>query len=105
MSDRDTSFATFGKAYRPWGQVRRKSLVARLVYAVTMTVLGLAMVAGLALLFLFAASIVAVGVVAVSLTAFAALLTRKPANVRVDVKDEGKGIYEARKTGSTWIVY
>jgi len=105
MSNRDPSFVSFGKAYRPWGQVRRKSLIARLTYAMTMILLGVATVAIVALLIVFAASIVAIGVVALGLMALAAFFTRKPAKVRVRTQDNGKGVYEARKSGSTWIVY
>ena len=105
MSEQDTSFASFSRNYRPWGQVKRKNLISRVIYAMVMTAVGLAVLAGLALLFIFAASAVVVGVIALGLMALAAAFTRKPAKVQVRGDDKGAGVYEARKSGSTWIVY
>jgi len=101
MSDRQ---ASFGRSYRPWGQVKRKNLISRIVYAMIMTAVGLAVLAGLALLFIFAASVAVAAVVAFGLMGLAALFTRKPSQVRVR-SDDGKGVYEARQRGSTWTVY
>ena len=70
-----------------------------------MTALGLAALAALALLFVFAASVAIVGVVALALVAVAALLRRTPAKIFVHAERSPKGVFEARKKGSTWIVY
>lgn len=104
MNKRDASFVRFARSYKPWGEVRRKNLIARVVSGVMMTVAGLAVVAGLALLALFAASVAVVGAAVIGGMALMALITRKPAKVNIKA-DDGKGIYEARKTGSTWTVY
>jgi len=104
MTKRDASFARFARSYKPWGEVRRKNLIARVVYALAMTVAGLAALAGLALLFVFAASVAVVGALVVGGMALMALITRKPAKVNIKA-DDGKGIYEARKQGTTWTVY
>ena len=110
MSGQDSSFTTFSRtsrtqgdsrAYRPWGQVRRKNLISRVLYGVTMTLVGLAVLAALAVLVVFAASVVVAGVVAFALMAVAAAFTRKPAKVAVRTD----GVMEARKKGSTWTVY
>ncbi len=105
---KDPSFAFSARTYRPWGQVRRQNLISRVLYVASMTVLGLAVLAGLALLIVFAASIAVFGVVALALTALATFLVRKPARIFVRSRertDNGKGVYEARKKGSTWSVY
>jgi hypothetical protein len=103
------SFASFKRSYRPWGQVRRRNMVSRVLHIISMTALGLALLAGLAFLVVFAASLAVVGSVAVALMALAAFVTRKPVRIFVrggeKTKDDGKGLYEARKTGSTWSVY
>ena len=103
MTKRDAPF-TFANAYKPWGQMRRKNLIARVAYGVAMTVAGLALLAGIALLVVFAASVVVVSAAVVGLMALMALVTRKPAKVTIK-SDDGKGLYEARKQGSTWTVY
>ena len=106
MSDQQSSFAPYARTYRPWGQVRRKNLIARIAYGLTMTVLGLGVLAALVLLFIFAASVAVVGVVALALVTLGAFLRRSPpAKIFVHAKPDGKGVYEARKKGSTWIVY
>ena len=106
MSDQTPSFASFSRTYRPWGQVRRKNLIARIVYGMVMTALGLGTMAALVLLFIFAASVAVVGVVALGLVAAAASLRRTPAKIFVrSQRDAGKGVYEAHKKGSTWTVY
>lgn len=104
MTKRDASFARFARSYKPWGEIRRKNLIARVVTGVAMTVAGLAIAAGVALLMLFAASVAVVGAAVVGFMGLMALITRKPAKVRIHA-DDGKGIYEARKDGSTWTVY
>lgn len=94
--------------YRPWGQVRRKNMMSRLIHILSMTLLGLVALAALALVAVFAASVVVAGVVAVALFAFGAFLTRTPARIFIrarEPRDDGKGVYEARKKGSTWSVY
>jgi len=101
MSDHQPSF---GRSYRPWGQVKRRNLISRVLYAMMMTVIGLAVLAGMVLLFVFAASVAVAAVVAFGLMGLAALFTRKPSQVRVH-SDNGKGVYEARRRGSTWTVY
>ncbi|MBW8881915.1 MAG: hypothetical protein JF615_11010 [Asticcacaulis sp.] len=110
MSDQESSFAKVSRnyrifndsrAYRPWGQVRRKNLISRILYAVVMTVVGLAVLAALAVLFLFAASVAVAGVIAFALMAVMAAFTRKPAKVAI----RSDGVMEARKKGSTWTVY
>ena len=103
-------FASFKLSYRPWGQVRRRNLTARILYVVSMSLLGLGILAGLALLFVFAASVAVIGVVAGGLLALAAFLFRTPARIfirsqRDNVRDNGKGIYRAHKHGSSWRVY
>ena len=86
------------------GEVRRKNLIARVVTSVAMTLLGLAVVAGLAVLAIFAASVAVVGAAVIGVMGLTAFLTRRQAKVRIHAED-GKGVYEARKTGSTWTVY
>ncbi len=103
-------FASFKLSYRPWGQVRRRNLVARILYVVSMSLLGLGILAGLALLFVFAASVAVIGVIAGGLLALAAFLFRTPARIfihshRDSVRDNGKGVYQAHKHGSSWRVY
>ena len=107
MSDQEKSFAG---SYKPWGSVRRRNLIARVLHTAAMTVLGLAVIAGLILLVVFAASLAVIGVAALSLMALAALVMRKP--VRIFVRSErpqmptkADGLFEAHKKGSTWIVY
>lgn len=105
---KNPSFAFSARTYRPWGQVRRKNLVSRVFYVASMMVLGLAVLAALALLIVFAASIAVVGVAALALAALATFVIRKPARIFVRSRenaDNGKGVYEARKKGSTWSVY
>lgn len=84
-------------------------MVSRVLHIIAMTALGLAVLAGLAFLVIFAASVAVIGSAAVALMALAAFVTRKPVRVfvrgREKAKDDGKGLYEARKTGSTWSVY
>lgn len=101
MSDHQPSF---GRSYRPWGQVKRKNLISRIVYAMVMTAVGLAVLAGLVLLFVFAASVAVAAVLAFGLMGIAAVFSRKTSQVRVR-SDNGKGVYEAHKRGSTWTVY
>ncbi|MFT4074106.1 MAG: hypothetical protein QM647_01150 [Asticcacaulis sp.] len=102
MTKRDASFVR--SAYKPWGEVRRKNMIARLLSSLMMTLIGLAVVAGLAVLALFAASVAMIGAAVVGVMGLTAFLTRKPAKVRIHAED-GKGVYEARKNGSTWTVY
>lgn len=102
MSDRNTSYS----AYQSWGQVRRKNLIARLVHGAVMTLVGLAALAGLALTVVFAASVAVLGVAGVALMGLMALLRRTPVRVFVKAeKPKADGVFEARKSGSTWIVY
>ena len=109
MTDQDSGFASYARSYRPWGQVRRQNLIGRVVHGMIMTALGLGALAALALLFIFAASVAVVGVVALGLLAVAAFLRRTPAKIFVhaerNASGQGSGVYEARKKGSTWIVY
>ena len=109
MTDQDSRFAASARTYRPWGQVRRQNLIGRIVHGMIMTGIGLTVLATLALLFIFAASVAVVGVVALALVAVAAFVRRTPARifVRADhtAPNNAKGVYEARKKGSTWIVY
>jgi len=106
MTDHSASSAFFG-SYRPWGHVRRRNLMARVFHVAVMAVLGVAVIAGLVLLAIFAASLAVVAMVALALVGAYAALTRKPAHVRVQVREQtsGKGVYIARKQGSTWTVY
>jgi len=102
MTDRYTSYA----ANKAWGQVRRKNLIARLVHGVMMTGVGLAALAGLALAVVFAASVALLGVIGVALMGLMAVIRRAPVRVFVKAeKPKADGIFEARKSGSTWIVY
>lgn len=105
MTDQDSRFASYARTYRPWGQVRRQNLIGRIVHGMIMTAIGLAVLAALALLFIFAASVAVVGVVALALVAVAAFFRRTPAKIFVRADHNAKGVYEARKKGSTWIVY
>jgi hypothetical protein len=102
MIMRDASFVR--SAYKPWGEIRRKNLIARIVTGMVTTLVGLAVVAGLALVALFAASLAMIGAAVVGIMGLMAFVTRKPAKVHIQTED-GKGVYEARKTGSTWTVY
>lgn len=102
MTDRDTS----NSANTAWGQVRRKNLISRLVHGVIMTAVGLAALAGLALAVVFAASVALLGVIGVALMGLMALIRRTPVRVFVKAeKPKANGVFEARKSGSTWIVY
>ncbi len=109
MTDQQSRFASNARTYRPWGQVRRQNLIGRIVHGMVMTALGLAALAAVALLFLFAASVAVVGVVALTLVAIAAFVRRTPARIFVraerNTQGQAKGVYEARKKGSTWVVY
>ena len=109
MTDQTSRFASYSRTYRPWGQVRRQNLIGRVVNGMMMTALGLAALGALALLFIFAASVAVVGVVALGLLAVAAFVRRTPARIFVrterDAPKSSKGVYEARKKGSTWVVY
>ncbi len=104
MNKRDASFVRFARSYKPWGEVRRKNLIARVVTGVAMAIAGLTVLAGLALLVVFAASVAVVGAAVIGTMGLMTLVTRKPARVRIHA-DDGKGVYEARKDGSTWTVY
>lgn len=105
MTKRDMSFASFASgAYKPWGQLRRKNLIARIIYGMGMAVAGLAVLGVFVLLAVFAASVAVVGSIVIALMGAMALIRRKPSKVRVHA-DDGKGVYEARKDGSTWTVY
>ena len=86
MTHRDTSFA----AYRPWGHVRRRNLIGRVLYAVSMAVLGLGALAGVALLAVFAASVALAVSFAVAVVGFYATLRHKPAHVRVRASEGGE---------------
>ncbi|MGN6424870.1 MAG: hypothetical protein ACTHLA_16345 [Asticcacaulis sp.] len=107
MTHRDTSFGVFSGKSHPWGVLRRRNLISRTLYAISMTVLGLAALTGVVLLVVFAASVALAAAVAVGLFGLYAAFTRKPAHVRVRTDDQtnGKGVYVARKSGSTWTVY
>jgi membrane protein implicated in regulation of membrane protease activity len=105
MTDQESRFSSYSRTYRPWGQVRRQNLIGRIVHGMLMTALGLGALAALALLFIFAASVAVVGVVALALVAIAAFVRRTPAKIFVRTDRSAKGVYEARKKGSTWVVY
>ena len=106
MTDQDSRFASYSRTYRPWGQVRRQNLIGRIVHGMLMTALGLGALAAVALLFVFAASVAVIGVVTLGLVTAAAFLRRTPAKIFVrHSQPNGKGVYEARKKGSTWVVY
>jgi hypothetical protein len=105
MSDQDPGFAAFNRTYRPWGQVRRKNLISRILYGMVMTVIGLAVLAGIALLVVFAGMVVVGGVVAFAVMALLAALTRRPSKVFVRTQPRPDGVLGARKKGSTWTVY
>ncbi|MBW8881218.1 MAG: hypothetical protein JF615_07290 [Asticcacaulis sp.] len=99
-------FASLKLSYRPWGPVRRRNLISRILFVASMSLLGLGILVGLALLFVFAASVAVIGVVAGGLLALAAFLVRTPARIFIrSHHDNGKGVYEARKRGSGWRVY
>ncbi len=105
---KDPSFMFSARTYRPWGQVRRQNLISRVLYVASMMILGLAVLTGLAFLIIFAASVAVFGVLALALTALATFLIRKPARIFVRSREQansGRGVYEARKKGSTWSVY
>ncbi len=94
------------RSYRPWGDVRRKSLIARVFHMAMMTVLGLGIMAALALTFVFAASLLVIGIAAAGVMALVATFMRKPA--RAFVRSEAPkadGVLDARKDGTTWTVY
>ncbi len=107
MTDRDTSFVSFNRSYRPWGQVRRQNLMTRILHILSLTVLGLAVIGALVVLAIFTTTIMVVGAAVLALFTLGAFIARKPARIFVRTRDHdnGKGIYEARKKGSTWSVY
>jgi FlaG/FlaF family flagellin (archaellin) len=107
MNRHDTSFAAFATTAHPWSGLRRRNLISRTLYALGMMALGVAAIAGVVLLVVFAASVALAAAVAVAAFGLYAALTRKPAHVRVRADDQsnGKGVYIARKSGSTWTVY
>jgi threonine/homoserine/homoserine lactone efflux protein len=99
------------RQYRPWGQVRRRNLFARMRHLLFMTFLGLASMALISLIAVFAASVVVIGMIG---CAGIALLTylfkgfvRAPAKTRAegDAKAQAKGVFTARKVGNTWVSY
>ena len=101
MTAQDPSFS---RSYRPWGQVRRRNLISRVLYGMVMTVIGLGVIAALVLLAIFASAVVAVSAAAFAVMAVVAAVRRKP--VRIFVRSEDpKGVFKARKQGSTWTVY
>lgn len=94
----------FSRSYRPWGQVRRRNMIARVLYGMAMTVLGLGVLTALVLLAIFAGALALAGAAAFAVMALVAVFRRKP--VRIVVRSEDpKGVLEARKSGSTWTVY
>lgn len=94
----------FSRSYRPWGEVRRKNLIARVLYGMLMTVIGLGIIAALVVLAIFAGALALAGATAFALMALVAVVRRKP--VRIFVRSEDpKGILQAKKDGSTWTVY
>lgn len=106
MTDHNSRFESYSRTYRPWGQVRRQNLIGRIVHGILMTALGLGVLGAVALLFVFAASVAVVGIVTLGLLAAAAFVRRTPAKIFVrSGRPNGKGVYEARKKGSTWVVY
>lgn len=95
---------TFSRSYRPWGQVRRKNLIARVLYGMLMTVLGLGIIAAIVLLAIFAGAVLLAAAGAFAVMALVAAVRRKP--VRIFVRSEDpKGVLKARRDGSTWTVY
>ncbi len=101
MTAQDPSFS---RNYRPWGQVRRRNLIARVLYGMVMTVIGLGIIAALVLAAVFASALLAVAAAAFAVMAAFAALRRKPVRIFVRAEDP-KGVMEARKDGSTWTVY
>ncbi len=102
MTDRDTSYS----ANQAWGQIRRKNLIARVMHGAVMALVGLAALAGLALAVVFAASVAVLGVAGVAMMGLMTLIRRAPVRVFVKAeKPKANGVFEARKSGSTWIVY
>jgi membrane protein implicated in regulation of membrane protease activity len=82
--------------------------MTRILHILSMSILGLAGLAAVVVLAVFAASVLVVGVAALALFALGAFLCRTPVRIFVrsrEARDDGKGVYEARKKGSTWSVY
>jgi hypothetical protein len=108
MKDEGTGY---NRQYRPWGQVRRRNLFARMRHILLMTVLGLASMALISLIAVFAASVVVIGfVVCAAIAVMTYLLkgfVRAPAKARMegDAKTQAKGVFTARKVGNTWVSY
>jgi len=105
MTANDSSTIIGFRAKKAWGQVRRRSFFARVLHTLSMTVMGLLALAGVLVMTFFAGLAALVGVVAVSAMGFIALLTRKPVRVSIKSKPSAKGVFEARKNGSSWEVY
>ncbi len=94
----------FSRSYRPWGQVRRTNLIARVLYSALMTMLGLGVIAALVVLAIFAGALALAGAAAFAVMALVAVVRRKPARIFIRSED-AKGMLEAKKSGSTWTVY
>jgi hypothetical protein len=101
----------YHRQYRPWGQVRRRNLFARMRHILLMTLLGLGSMALISLIAVFAASVVFIGAVAFATVALMTYLlkgfVRAPAKARAegDAKTQAKGVFTARKVGNTWVSY
>lgn len=105
MTANDSSTIIGFRATKAWGQVRRRSFIARVLHTVSMTLMGLLALAGVVVMTFFAGLVALLGVFAVSMMGFVALLTRKPVRVSVRTKPSANGVFEARKNGSSWEVY
>ena len=92
--------------YRPWGQLRRRKLWAKLRHIAGMTALGVSVLALLALILVFAASFLLVAmVVTCGLALFSYIIrTVAPVQVRTSRDQDGQVIL-ARKQGKTWVPY
>lgn len=101
-----TGFKGFGFSSQSmgWGAVRRKSFFARLTHTLMMTALGLVALATFALVAIFAGIAALCSAVVMAVMTVWAIIARKPAAIKVR-SEQAKAVYEARKSGSTWVVY
>ena len=93
----------FHKGYQPWGALRRKNLMARLLRGAGLLLIGVATLCAMALMAAFAATIALVGFI---LAMFMTLMTRfTPKAVELKVRTQKDGTIIARKVGNSWMPY
>ena len=94
------------RAYRPWGQIRRRKLLSKVRHFSVMMALGIAVLALLALAVVFAASFLLVAIVVTCGLALFSYIIRSLAPVQVQTsRDQDGPVILTRKQGKTWVPY